>query len=152
MVENLTTQVYEAFGSFKKPQHSTNYTHCEECAEHDALLANVTRKSLSIDHIGTVAWSPVPFLVPEAMAYYFPRLAELAMLNVVNKEGDPYILQFINTMSSGPHNQQFVLFEKKHRQFVSALLQLIHQKHGELIRSHSWTDTLDKAILEWSRI
>jgi len=80
---NLITRTYDTFASFEKPKHSTNYSHCKECAEYDDLLANVLRQSLTLEQIGTVAWGPIAFLTPDAMAYYFPRLAELAILNVV---------------------------------------------------------------------
>jgi hypothetical protein len=96
MNQPLIASIYSGFSCFKKPLHSTNYTHCPECAEYDELLNSVTRETLNVEEIGTVFWGPIAFLLPEAMAYYLPRLMELAILGVRNKENDSFIAQFLN--------------------------------------------------------
>jgi hypothetical protein len=69
----------EAFKPVLKPVHFTNFRHCEECAEHDALLRLRTRETLAIGDVGNIGWEPLAFSTPEGIAYYMPSLARLSL-------------------------------------------------------------------------
>ena len=148
-LEQLIANAYQVFSEIEKPQHSTNYSHCEECAEYDEMLSTVEKRDLSIEQIGTVCWGPVPFLTPEATAYYIPRLIELAAEGVENKDLEPYFNQFINTVCEGPSGRQYSLFGDVHRRAVASVLIYIKSNYYDLVCEHCWGEELDKACANW---
>ncbi|MTW23069.1 hypothetical protein [Allochromatium palmeri] len=75
----LLLRIDAAFGTVPRPEHFTNYLHCEECAEHDGLLRARDRQTLSLADVGNPGWDPLCFITPEGLAYYFPTLARLAL-------------------------------------------------------------------------
>src|SRR5215207_11413264 len=77
------------FGAVPRPEHFTNYTHCDECWEHDELLRSRTLQTLSIEDVGSQAWNPITMATPQGFAYYLPALARLA-LQPVPKDWDWY--------------------------------------------------------------
>ena len=147
--EELISLAYKEFNEFEKPEHSTNYKHCEECNEYNELLKDVDRKELSIEQIGTVCWGPVPFLLPEAMAYYMPRFIELALLNVNNNDRDPYITQFINQIGTYPANEILSLFKQKHIAIVYETYKFINENYREIVECQFWEVELDEALKNW---
>lgn len=78
MQSEVIAAVDEAFGSLPKPEHFTNYTHCDECAEHDQLLSNRNRETLTFSDVGNPGWDPICFSSPDGVAFYMPSLARLA--------------------------------------------------------------------------
>ena len=94
--ESIIKKAYNSFSAFSKPERCT--IHGDECLnrnDHNDTLDNITREALSIEKIGPVGWSPVTNMNSEAMAYYLPRLIEFALLNVDDRDGDPYSVRFI---------------------------------------------------------
>jgi hypothetical protein len=87
--DELIERAYKVFSNFKKPTQCTKYNDFEN-AEFKALLLSATRRSLTIEQVGTVAWSPIPSMVPEALAYFMPRLIELAVTNAIDRDGDSF--------------------------------------------------------------
>jgi hypothetical protein len=142
--------MYSAFAAFAKPEHSTNYSHCEECAEYDQLLRGVKRTELTVAQIGTVAWGPIPFLTPQALAYYLPRIAELALRGARNKEEDSFACQFLNQVSSqGKDAPQFSCLGPEHKALVLRCIEFIAATHFQEIEAQCYTDTLQKSLLGW---
>jgi len=148
--QQLVNRAYQVFSVFEKPEHATNYEHCEECAGYDEMLLHVGRKELTTEQIGTVSWGPVPFLTPEAMAYYMPRLIEIAASGVDNRDRDPYFTHFINSVSAGPASRQYALFKTPQRLAVASALVFIKENHYERVLSFCWEDTLETAMTSWS--
>jgi hypothetical protein len=68
-----------AFGDVPKPDHFTNYTHCEECAEHDETLRTHDRDTPLVSHVDNPGWDPLCFTSPHGKAYYMPALAKFAL-------------------------------------------------------------------------
>ncbi|GAB2897477.1 hypothetical protein GCM10027046_28800 [Uliginosibacterium flavum] len=149
--QQLVTSAFEAFSGYEKPAHSTNHQHCGECAEYDELLSEILRQDLSIEQIGTDCWGPISFLTPEAMAYYMPRLIELAASGVDGKDRDPYYIQFINSVSAGPSDRQYGLFGLAQNKAVACGLSFIKENYYEGICAHCWEDELEKSLIDWSR-
>ena len=75
VVDGLT----KVFASVERPEHFTNFEHCEECAEHDEVLRSRDLSTLSREDAGNVGWDPITFTSPQGFAYYFPALARLAL-------------------------------------------------------------------------
>jgi hypothetical protein len=69
----------DAFGPCEKPRHFTNYTHCEECAEHDALLRSRSRTTLTFEDIANPGWNPLCFSSAEGIFYFMPTLVRMAI-------------------------------------------------------------------------
>ena len=76
---DVIAEIDKAFGGCAKPDHFGNYLHCEECAEHDQLLRDRTRETLTIEDVGNTGWDPLCFSSAAGIAYYFPKLARLAI-------------------------------------------------------------------------
>lgn len=83
--------VEEAFRDAARPEHFTDYTHCEECAEHDATLCRHSRESIGMNELGNPGWDPACFLTDEGFRYYMPALARLAL----GTGRDYYLDQFL---------------------------------------------------------
>lgn len=150
MSQQLIEAIYAEFSCFEKPPHSTNYKHCPECADYDELLKSVARENLSVEEIGTVCWGPVAFLLPEAMAYYLPRLMELAILGVRNKENASFISQFLNQIGTyTPNEPQFALLNKSHIELMHECLIFINANHREEIEDECCEDWVEEAIIKW---
>ena len=71
-------KIKDLFSEEKRPYHFTDYTHCEECADHDATMQQFDNTNLPVEKVNNQAWDPVCFLTPEGFRYYYPRLCELA--------------------------------------------------------------------------
>jgi len=147
--EALIESIYQTFEDFALPFSATNHPGCCECDGYAEELAGVQRQDLTMLHIGTVCWGPIPFLTPAAMAYYFPRLAEFAILNAENKEGDPFRFQFLGALRDAKA-KQFTLFEGKHRLAVLEVLTFL-EKERTLASDDDDTglDTLDSVVTSW---
>lgn len=79
--------------SADKPGHFTNYTHCEECAEHDETLRTASIDSIGMAELGNAGWDPMCFCSAEGMGYYFPALVRLS-LDTAN-DGEFYFEQLL---------------------------------------------------------
>ena len=120
--------------------------------EYDDDLQHVTRESLSMENIGTVLWGPIAFLLPEAMAYYLPRLIEFAVLGAKNKHGDSFISQFLNQIGlSGGRSEQFVRLDDRHRRVVLECLQFIREHWYDEIENKCCERWLEDSLLAWRR-
>ena len=58
----------------ERPDHFTNYRHCEECAERDDTLRNAEIDSVGLDVLGNPAWDPICFSSVEKNTSCLPLL------------------------------------------------------------------------------
>lgn len=58
---DILTGIDAAFCGIGRPEHFTNFTHCEECAEHDELLRMRDRETLCLEDVGNPGWDPICF-------------------------------------------------------------------------------------------
>ena len=68
---DILTVVQQAFCHCPKPEHFTDYGHCEECREHDDTLRVKTVETLTRDDVRHSGWDPLCFTSPEGIAYLF---------------------------------------------------------------------------------
>lgn len=85
------SRVDEAFRDCPRPDHFTEWQHCCECAEHDAVLAEHTPGTIGLGELGNAGWDPICFATQEAYAYYLPGLARLAL----GRGSEYYLEQFL---------------------------------------------------------
>lgn len=71
--------VQKAFAHCERPEHFTDYTHCQECEEYDKLLRSRDIDTLDIEDVGNQACDPLCFTLTEGFAYFFPALARLTL-------------------------------------------------------------------------
>lgn len=78
--EEVARSAEVAFDSVRKPEHFTNYDHCEECAEHDQTLRACDRDTVSRADFGVPGWSPIGFCSAQGLMYYFPALVRYSLM------------------------------------------------------------------------
>ena len=66
------------FAEEKRPEHFTDFEHCEECADHDVTLQKYDNTNLPSHVVTNPGWDPICFITPIGFRYYYPRLCELA--------------------------------------------------------------------------
>ena len=71
--KTVLTKIIDAFASVAKPEHFTDYNHCEECAEHDELLRSRNRFSLQFADVGNPGWDPLCFTSAGRLRLLFSR-------------------------------------------------------------------------------
>src|SRR5690349_21427833 len=125
--------VHRAFQNLRRPEHFTNYTHCDECLEHDELLQSRDLSTLAISDVGSQAWNPITMATPEAVAYYLPALARLALEPVPEKfDWYGYIILF-ELRWNGPRNERWQQCSVNQCAAVSLLLEHMHRTRSKEI-------------------
>lgn len=148
--EELINKCYQEFGEFQKPDKLTEHQDSLVCQDHEILLKDVQRRDLSIDIIGPSTWSPISYLNSEALAYYMPRLVELALLNVDDVDGEPFLNRFINYFFLGPRNDdRFRLFSQSHQKLIQDVFVFIKNNYNEMLKLEGWKEEVDLAITNW---
>jgi hypothetical protein len=147
--DELIERAYKAFSNSKKPNPCTKGTDFEE-ADFNDLLLSATRRSLSIEQVGTVAWSPIPLMVPEALAYFMPRLIELAITKAIDCDGDPFFCYFINSFHDGPDSEKFELFGPEQKKVMADAFNFLCQTYDEQLKVEGWFDEACQAMKDWN--
>lgn len=142
--------VQQAFAKRRKPEHFTNYKHCEECAEHDEVLRSRDINSLRIEDVGNAGSDPICFISAEGFAYYLPALVRLALAEPVEPYGW-YGNQLISHLcSDGAQNKRVLACTIEERQGVVAFLRYLIDTRSVLADSYRCSDELFQAIEYWS--
>jgi hypothetical protein len=142
--------VQQAFAKCRCPEHFTNHTHCEECAEHDEVLRSRDIHTLRVEDVGNPGWDPFCFTSPEGFAYYLPALARLTLAEQVESH-DWYGVQLLfNLCNDGRRNERILACTPEQRRSVVALLRHIAETRAELADSYCCSDDLLLALEYWS--
>jgi hypothetical protein len=139
-----------AFRSAVKPEHFTNYEHCEECAEHDETLRLHDRDTLKVEDIGNPGWDPLCFASPEGKAYYFPALARFALAPPTYEYswyGDQLLFHLT---SGGQHNEFLACCSPEQRHAVARLVEHVVTTRASAPDVLSSQDELLQAHELWS--
>ena len=147
---DILQRVQQAFAECRRPEHFTDFTHCEECAEHDEVLRSHDIHTLRIEHVGNPGWNPICFISPEGFAYYLPALARLALAEPDYAHGW-YGGQFLwHLCYDGHQNKLWLACKPEQRRVVVELLRYIAETRASLVDSGLHTDDLFQAIEIWS--
>ncbi|WP_266156908.1 hypothetical protein [Dyella silvatica] len=138
-----------AFGSCPKPDHFTNYTHCQECAEHDELLRSRTRETLVIQDVGNPGWEPLCFSSPEGIAFYMPSLARLAFAEPTYGYGWYGDQLLFHLYSGGLHNTLYQYCNAEQRAAIAVLIGAMLESNFANIESTSSGDEFLRAHEIW---
>jgi hypothetical protein len=118
--------VDRAFGASPRPEHFTNFNHCDECAEHDELLRSRDRDTLTVDDVGNAGWDPLSFTSSAGFAYYMPKLVRLALEAREPLGGLWYAGQLMTHFwHGGRYNKHLHEFDTHQRQAVIAFAEFL---------------------------
>ena len=147
-IRPLLDVVDEAFAEADRPEHFTDHTHCEECAEHDETLRSFDRDSIGLEQLGNPGWDPMCFVNPEGFLYYLPAMVRLA-LSSRGQEG--YLDQFLFHLTyEGEKSRFFGHFSGPQRRAVLEVLRWIGENMTGLVREWSLEGEMDEALALWN--
>jgi hypothetical protein len=129
---NVLASVVAAFGDCPRPEHFTDFSHCEECADHDELLQSRDRSTLSIADVGNPGWDPVGFCTPQGMAYYMPALARLSLDEPTDEFGWYGSLLVFHLGPAGNQRQFYEYCSLQQRASIALLLGHFIESRGSL--------------------
>ena len=116
--ETILTTIDQVFGAIPRPETMVrNPNHCDECADHEAVMQRVTPEALALNEVGSPAWDPVCFLSDEAFCYFMPGFARLAL-----EDDGAYLWQFFFHLDQG---FRVDAFNAEQRRAVAALVDYI---------------------------
>lgn len=142
--------VRDAFASVPRPEHFTNYRHCDECLEHDELLQQRDCDTLTMDDMGSGSWDPITMTTPEAFAYLMPGLARLALQPEHEKwgwYGDRLAFQL---RWNGPRNERWQFCSPAMREAVVALFEYLIETRQGLIEDWNCSEEFLDTVAIWS--
>ena len=142
-------KAYEVFSKFKKPEYCTRYPDLED-AEFNEILISVTNRDLSVEQLGVLTWSPISCMNSESLAYFMPRLIELAITGAIDRDGDPFFCHFINVFYEGPADGRFKLFAHEQKQIMAGAFDILCQNYAKELEYQGWLIEAQVAIKNWA--
>lgn len=145
-------EVRKQFAGCPRPEHFTDYTHCEECAEHDELLRSRDPDTLRIEDVGNSGWDPLCYVDPVGFGYFFSGLARLVLSDPDPVYGwyGPQFLYHLTYAPQGKVNRHREGFSRDQCLAVKALLGHIAETRSSLADDWGCSDDLMYAIDLWS--
>lgn len=124
----------QVFAGIARPEHFTDFTHCDECAEHDRTLRNRTVTTIRRDDLGNQGCDPINFTNEQGWAYYFPALARFAMMPAIWPARDAYVVLLASDLSwDGPDNRRLRFCTRDQRIGVAGLIGWIAENEHKLV-------------------
>lgn len=131
-----------------RPEHFTNFNHCDECAEHDETLRSTDVDHISMEQLGSSAWDPISFASVEGKIYYTPALIRISLETV---DGDFYLDQFLfHLMWDGKDNLYYLGCTPEQRAFIAEFLAYMLETYSDRIEECYCGDQLLQAYEIWS--
>ena len=133
----------------EKPEHFTDFNHCEECADHDETLRSSSVEQIGLEQLGNPGWDPLCFCSTEGLKYYLPALVRLSVETI---EREFYFEQLLFHLAyAGAENRLLQGCSASQREFVAAFLaHMIFTYPNELERNTSVEEALSTHEL-WSK-
>lgn len=139
-----------AFAAVERPEHFTNYLHCEECAEHDRVLLQHDRETLRIDHVADPGWDPIGFCSPQGKAYYMPCLVRFALLEA-DDSSSFYWRQLLSHLEGDGPDNAFVSFCSRPQCLAIAMfLEYLVETRLSSIEAFDSTDQILRTHSVWT--
>lgn len=149
--EEALQLINECFGSLEKPEHFTDYRHCEECFEHDETLRAREVSTLSIEDVGNICWQPISFCSPEGIAYYMPALARLALAPPTYEYGWYGETLEIHLSFYDGKNNFYDHCTEKQRKAISSFLKYLEASRGHLLVVEEHREEFKALAEQWAR-
>lgn len=133
-----------------KPEHFTDFGHCEECLDHDLTLLNSDVDSIDFDELGNPCWDPICYVEAEGFIYYFPAFVRLCVNSNLDQS---YISQFLFHLSyEGKNNRYALAFSVEQRNFTLKFLNHLAETKTGVITLYGDEEILSSAIELWASI
>ncbi len=152
--KRLIGEGYRLFSAFARPaRFHEHFASDPEAADHESLLQARNRQTLALDDVAGIGYNPISGISPEGMAYFMPRLVELALdlESISRSEQEPYLWCFVLQISPEKAPKQFALFEDQHCRFLCKILQAIWEEHEELIREGCFEVEFQNTLEFWCK-
>ncbi|HEX6987819.1 MAG TPA: DUF6714 family protein [Planctomycetaceae bacterium] len=146
---DILAAIDAAFGREPRPEHFTNYRHCDECAEHDETFRSRTPETIGLDELGNPGWDPVCFVNVEGYKHYMPAFARLALDGSEvrqTSEGLPYRHGYLDQFLFHLWEERLAAFGDAQRGAVFNLLEYVLDEMPEEADRSSQVDRLFGAI------
>jgi hypothetical protein len=138
-----------AFGAVTRPAHFHGDLADPEASEHDALLRSRDRETLSLADVGNAGWDPMFDAVPHGIAYFFPKLARLA-LATPSSPWNWYAAQLLFHLSYKSHENAFHAYcNPQQRAAVAAFLAHVIDTRADLLRERESADEFTECLALW---
>jgi len=142
--------VEQAFAECPRPEHFTDYTHCEECAEHDDLLRSRDVRTLLVEDVGNPGSDPICFVTAQAFAYYLPALVRLALAEPTVSYGWYGAQLLFHLCGDGHENRRVLACTPNQRRAIAEFLRHLVETRAVLADSERCTEELFQALDIWS--
>ena len=121
-----------------KPDHFTNFRHCDECAEHDRTLLSADVDTIGLDQLGNPGWDPICFASPEGKQYYLPALIRLSLETMT---GDFYLETLLfHLAGNGTDNAFYLRCNAEQRNFIASFIAYVIEAYSGPIEDNFCTD------------
>jgi len=141
---NTSLAIFKA----EKPEHFTDFMHCEECAEHDQTLLNATILTIGLDELGNPGWDPICFCNEVGKKYYTPAFVRLS-LETVNSEF--YFGQFLFHLEhNGKNNKYYLACTPDQRTFIAEFIAYMISTFSVEIEQNCYTEEALKTHEIWT--
>jgi hypothetical protein len=148
--EEVLRRIDQAFAGTAKPEHFTDYSHCDECEDHDQVLRARTRETLHREDLGNAGWDPLNFPSEQGIAYLFPALARFALLPDVWRHHSWYGSQLLFHLSwDGGSNRFLAWCSPTQQDAVYELLKHLAETRQSAIVQSGDEDALQAALTAW---
>jgi hypothetical protein len=133
-----------------KPEHFTDFAHCEECLDHDLTLVNSDVDSIGFDELGHPGWDPICYVEAEGFIYYFPAFVKLCLNSNFDQS---YISQFLFHLSyDGNSNKYALSFSAEQRDFTIKFLNHLAETKIDTITLYGDEEMLSSTIGIWANV
>jgi hypothetical protein len=147
--DTVLTTIDAAFGAVERPAHFHPDLSDPEASEHDELLRSRDRETLSLADVGNAGWDPVFDALPHGIAYFFPKLARLALATPSNP-WDWYAPQLLFHLSYKSHENAFYNYcGPQQRAAVADLLAHVIETRADLLRERESSDEFMECLALW---
>jgi hypothetical protein len=147
---DILLQIQQAFAGCNRPAHFTNFTHCEECAEQDALLLSRDAATLRIEDVSNPGCNPIGFASPEGFAYFLPALARFVLSEPDQVNGWYGGQLLFHLCYDGRQNARLLACTRNQRLAVVKLLRHIVETRSALVDAEGASHELFQALEIWS--
>ena len=138
----------KALFTIQKPEHFTNFSHCEECEEHDQTLIHSSIDEIGMAELGNPGWDPICFCSVKGKIYYMPSFIRLS---IETMSDDFYFSQFLFHLEyDGKDNALFHVCNPSQRQFIASFVEYVILNHSEELKKNSCEDDALRTYEIWS--
>lgn len=148
---SILDMLVREFADVPRPSHFTNFTHCDECAEHDQTLMSRDRDTVQRDDLGNIGWDPITFATSHGFAYYFPALARIALEDDPSeRSNDWYLAMLLSQLSpSRTHEERKMYLSESQRRAVAEFLGHVVRTRANLLKHKNEIDEANQACDVW---